>query len=75
VWQLAFGSGFKFNSCVLVANRRIQEAHTAWKDFDPQVRVRSMDSGGARARLAFAWPRHVPARSLACNRNLLAGVA
>ena len=37
VWQLAFGSGFKFNSCVLVANRRVQETHTAWKGFDSQV--------------------------------------
>jgi hypothetical protein len=39
VWQLAFGSGFKFNSCVLVANKRVQEAHTAWKGFEPQVRM------------------------------------
>lgn len=38
VWQLAFGSGFKFNSCVLVANKRVQEAHTAWKGFEPEVR-------------------------------------
>ncbi len=37
VWQLAFGSGFKFNSCVLVANRRVHEDHTAWKGFDSQV--------------------------------------
>lgn len=39
VWQLAFGSGFKFNSCVLVANKRVQEAHTAWKGFEPEVRM------------------------------------
>jgi hypothetical protein len=37
VWQLAFGSGFKFNSCVLVANKRVQETHTAWKGFDSEV--------------------------------------
>jgi hypothetical protein len=38
VWQLAFGSGFKFNSAVLVANRRINEAHPAWNEFDREVR-------------------------------------
>ncbi|WIA31113.1 hypothetical protein OEZ86_001137 [Tetradesmus obliquus] len=34
VWQLAFGSGFKFNSAVLVANRRIADQHAAWQGFD-----------------------------------------
>lgn len=38
VWQLAFGSGFKFNSAVLVANRGINEAHPAWDEFDREVR-------------------------------------
>jgi streptolysin S family bacteriocin protoxin len=31
VWQLAFGSGFKFNSSVLVANRPVREQHKAWE--------------------------------------------
>jgi hypothetical protein len=31
VWQLAFGSGFKFNSAVLQANRRILDRHAAWE--------------------------------------------
>lgn len=34
MWQLAFGSGFKFNSAVLVANRAVKEAHPAWEGFD-----------------------------------------
>jgi 3-ketoacyl-CoA synthase len=34
VWQLGFGSGFKCNSAVWVARRRITEQHGAWKDFD-----------------------------------------
>lgn len=45
VWQLAFGSGFKFNSCVLVANKRVQETHTAWKGFDSQVRAADTQAG------------------------------
>jgi hypothetical protein len=47
VWQLAFGSGFKFNSCVLVANRRVQEAHVAWQGFDSQVRSGAVSSAHA----------------------------
>jgi 3-ketoacyl-CoA synthase len=35
VWQLAFGSGFKVNSAVWVANRRLAEGtHRAWDGFD-----------------------------------------
>jgi hypothetical protein len=37
VWQLAFGSGFKFNSAVLVANRNIRTFHPAWDGFDSNV--------------------------------------
>jgi 3-ketoacyl-CoA synthase len=36
VWQLAFGSGFKVNSAVLVANRRVKDAHAAWEGFDAE---------------------------------------
>lgn len=31
VLQLAFGSGFKCNSCVWVANKTFQENHYAWE--------------------------------------------
>lgn len=37
VWQLAFGSGFKFNSAVLQATRRISDHHSAWDNFDSVV--------------------------------------
>jgi hypothetical protein len=37
VWQLAFGSGFKFNSAVLQAHRPIREQHAAWDNFDSEV--------------------------------------
>jgi 3-ketoacyl-CoA synthase len=37
VWQLAFGSGFKFNSAVLVARRPVQDVHRAWAGFDREV--------------------------------------
>ena len=33
VWQLGFGSGFKCNSAVWVANRRVVDAHPAWQGF------------------------------------------
>ncbi|KAI8463992.1 MAG: FAE1/Type III polyketide synthase-like protein-domain-containing protein [Monoraphidium minutum] len=34
VWQIAFGSGFKCNSAVLVANRTVKDMHAAWGSFD-----------------------------------------
>jgi hypothetical protein len=34
VWQLGFGSGFKCNSAVWRAKRRIRDAHYAWDGFD-----------------------------------------
>ncbi|KIY98156.1 3-ketoacyl-CoA synthase 11 [Monoraphidium neglectum] len=34
VWQLGFGSGFKCNSAVWVANRSIRDSHRAWEGFD-----------------------------------------
>jgi 3-ketoacyl-CoA synthase len=39
VWQLGFGSGFKCNSAVWVANRATKSAHGAWADFDVQKMV------------------------------------
>ncbi len=34
VWQLGFGSGFKCNSAVWKALRRINDVHPAWDGFD-----------------------------------------
>ena len=34
VWQMGFGSGFKCNSSVWKANRRINDMHSAWEGFD-----------------------------------------
>ncbi len=44
VWQLAFGSGFKFNSAVLVADRDVREAHAAWDGFDSEAMWRELDA-------------------------------
>lgn len=43
VWQLAFGSGFKFNSAVLHANRNISESHAAWEGFDAAAMWKELD--------------------------------
>ena len=37
VWQLGFGSGFKCNSAVWVARRRVKQMHGAWEGFDIQA--------------------------------------
>ena len=34
LWQLSFGSGFKCNSAVWRANRRVREEHGCWRGFD-----------------------------------------
>jgi hypothetical protein len=34
VWQLSFGSGFKCNSAIWVANRKIKSVHPCWEGFD-----------------------------------------
>lgn len=34
VWQLSFGSGFKCNSAVWVANRNVSYVHSCWEGFD-----------------------------------------
>ncbi len=36
IWQMGFGSGFKCNSAVWRARRRIKQTHAAWEDFDVQ---------------------------------------
>jgi 3-ketoacyl-CoA synthase len=33
VWQVGFGSGFKCNSAVWVANKRFTDKHPAWEGF------------------------------------------
>jgi 3-ketoacyl-CoA synthase len=55
VWQLAFGSGFKFNSAVLVARRSIRDAsHAAWDGFDREVMWKELDELEASAAAARA---------------------
>ena len=34
IWQLSFGSGFKCNSAIWVANRKINFMHPCWEGFD-----------------------------------------
>ncbi|KAI8465507.1 MAG: FAE1/Type III polyketide synthase-like protein-domain-containing protein [Monoraphidium minutum] len=71
VWQLGFGSGFKCNSAVWVAARRIESRHHAWEGFDVQKMVRRgslpscMIYNWAGARLLL-WhpPRSAPAPAL-----------
>jgi 3-ketoacyl-CoA synthase len=57
VWQVAFGSGFKCNSAVLVANRRVADAHAAWDAFDRSKMYAQLDEidrevAASRARRA-----------------------
>ena len=57
VWQLAFGSGFKVNSSVLVANRAIKDMHPAWDSFDKDKMYALLDDidrdvAASRARRA-----------------------
>jgi 3-ketoacyl-CoA synthase len=54
VWQLAFGSGFKFNSAVLVANRNIRTFHPAWDGFDKNVSDTVSSSHHTRNAVASA---------------------
>jgi hypothetical protein len=54
VWQLAFGSGFKFNSAVLQANRRIRDSHAAWDNFEAEVGLSSLLLGAAASLLETA---------------------
>jgi len=43
VWQIAFGSGFKCNSAVLVANRAVTDMHPAWDTFDKAKMYAQLD--------------------------------
>mmetsp|Transcript_27872 Transcript_27872/g.95085 ORF Transcript_27872/g.95085 Transcript_27872/m.95085 type:complete len:542 (-) Transcript_27872:813-2438(-) len=47
VWQIGFGSGFKVNSAVWVAMRRIKDVHPAWADFPTVHRKHSAQQSGA----------------------------
>ena len=49
VWQLGFGSGFKCNSAVWKANRRVRDVHAAWEGFDAHAMYPELErlaSGG-----------------------------
>lgn len=54
-WLLAFGSGFKFNSAVLVANRSNRTSHPAWEGFDAKVSCGRAGTGSVcrAARILF----------------------
>lgn len=52
VWQLAFGSGFKFNSSVMIANRSNTEQHKAWKGFDKAAMWLELEALEASAKAA-----------------------
>ena len=49
IWQLGFGSGFKCNSAVWKANRRVRDTHAAWEGFEPHAMYPELErlaSGG-----------------------------
>jgi len=54
VWQLAFGSGFKFNSSVMIAKRAVRESHRAWQGFDAAAMWVELDALEASAKAARA---------------------
>eukprot|EP00877_Chromochloris_zofingiensis_P011523 jgi/Chrzof1/6624/Cz19g03050.t1_LCKAS8[v5.2] len=54
VWQLAFGSGFKVNSAVWVANRNVQEVHKAWAGFDVSKMYAALDAIDEEVRVSKA---------------------
>eukprot|EP00775_Hariotina_reticulata_P010997 gene10997-11151_t len=69
VWQLAFGSGFKFNSSVLVANRQVHEQHEAWARFDPVAMWAELDKLEAEAAAARAAKEKLSAPSGSLSRD------
>jgi len=44
IWQLGFGSGFKCNSAVWKAKRRIHETHATWDNFDRQQMLEHLEA-------------------------------
>jgi 3-ketoacyl-CoA synthase len=56
VWQVGFGSGFKCNSAVWRANRRVRDVHAAWEGFDVEHMVGFGWGGlGSGAGGVFGW--------------------
>ena len=70
VWQLAFGSGFKCNSAVLVANRRVKDRHAAWEGFDAAkmyAQLEEIDAEVAASRARRAAEKAAAAAAAAAH--------